>query len=192
MFASFYKKVLSWSKGKYATSYLSAVSFTESFIFPIPPDVLLIPMCLARPQNSLYFAFITTFYSVLGGFIGYIIGLFLYESFSSQILTFIDESNIYLVNSYIEKWGFIAVLISGFTPLPYKAFTIASGLGGVSLFQFIIASIIGRGFRFYLIAIIIKIFGSTIEKKISKYVEYFGWFILIIILILFISNITRT
>ena len=191
MFASFYEKILSWAKGKYAINYLSVVSFTESFIFPIPPDLLLIPMCLAKPKSALYFAFVTTLFSVIGGVVGYIIGQFLYDSFNSQILTFIDESNINQVKSYIDKWGFVAVLISGFTPLPYKAFTIASGLGGVSFLQFIIASLIGRGLRFYLIAIIIKFFGPTMESKIRKYIESLGWAILILIFIFIISNLVN-
>ena len=171
---NFLKKTYNWTlekaQHKNAKWYLSLISFAESSFFPIPPDILLIPMALASKANALFYAFICTLFSVLGGILGYVIGYFFYNSVGIYIVDFYHlENSFNIFESYYKEFGVLIVLGAGITPFPYKFITIASGVFGLNIFLFIIVSIIGRGLRFYLIAILLYFFGEKIKLIIDKY-----------------------
>ena len=171
---NFLKKTYNWTlekaQHKNAKWYLSLISFAESSFFPIPPDILLIPMALASKARALFYAFMCTLFSVLGGILGYAIGYFFYNSVGIYIVDFYHlENSFNIFENYYKEFGILIVLGAGITPFPYKFITIASGVFGLNIFLFIIVSIIGRGLRFYLIAILLYFFGEKIKLIIDKY-----------------------
>ena len=171
---NFLKKTYNWTlekaQHKNAKWYLSLISFAESSFFPIPPDILLIPMALASKAKALFYAFICTLFSVLGGILGYAIGYFFYNSVGIYIVELYHlENSFNIFEDYYKEFGILIVLGAGITPFPYKFITIASGVFGLNIFLFIIVSIIGRGLRFYLIAILLYFFGEKIKLIIDKY-----------------------
>lgn len=171
---NFLKRTYNWTlekaQHKNAKWYLSLIAFVESSFFPIPPDILLIPMALASKARALFYAFICTIFSVLGGILGYAIGYFFYNSVGIYIVDFYHlENSFNIFESYYKEFGILIVLGAGITPFPYKFITIASGVFGLNIFLFIIVSIIGRGLRFYLIAILLYFFGEKIKLIIDKY-----------------------
>ena len=171
-FTNIYDYVIGLAYKEKVTRYLYGLSFIESFIFPIPPDILLAPIALTKKYNWIKIAFNTTLFSVLGGLIGYIIGLYLYES---SILNKIVEENIFIeVKNLFLEHGFLIMIIAGFTPLPFKAFTITAGYMSIALIPFVISSFIGRGLRFFIVAAIFHYFGLIMANRIKKYFEYIG------------------
>ena len=171
---NFLKRTYNWTlekaQHKNAKWYLSLISFAESSFFPIPPDILLIPMALASKARALFYAFMCTLFSVLGGILGYAIGYFFYNSVGIYIVDFYHlENSFNIFENYYKEFGILIVLGAGITPFPYKFITIASGVFGLNIFLFIIVSIIGRGLRFYLIAILVYFFGEKIKLIIDKY-----------------------
>ncbi len=187
---NFLKRTYNWTlekaQHKNAKWYLSLISFVESSFFPIPPDILLIPMALASKANALFYAFICTLFSVLGGILGYAIGYFFYNSVGIYIVDFYHlENSFYIFESYYKEFGILIVLGAGITPFPYKFITIASGVFGLNIFLFIIVSIIGRGLRFYLIAILLYFFGEKIKLIIDKYFN----FLTIVFFILLVGSV---
>ncbi len=165
-----YDWTLSLAKKKTASIWLGIISFTEASFFPIPPDILLIPMALASKARALFYAFICTVFSVLGGLLGYGIGYFFFNSLGIYIVEFYHfENSFSIFENYYKEFGIMIVLGAGITPFPYKFITIASGVFGLNIILFIIVSIIGRGFRFYLIAILLYFFGEKIKLIIDKY-----------------------
>jgi membrane protein YqaA with SNARE-associated domain len=171
---NFLKKTYNWTlekaQHKNAKWYLSLISFAESSFFPIPPDILLIPMALASKTKALFYAFICTLSSVLGGIFGYAIGYFFFNSIGLYIVEFYHlENSFSIFEDYYKEFGILIVLGAGITPFPYKFITIASGVFGLNIFLFIVVSIIGRGLRFYLIAILLYFFGERIKLIIDNY-----------------------
>ncbi len=175
---------------KNASWFLSLVSFTESSFFPIPPDILLIPMILAKRLNAWLYALICTLSSVAGGVLGYIIGYYFYNSIGLIIIELYDLSDSFnTFENYYKEYGLWIVLGAGFTPFPFKFITIASGLFNLNIVFFIIAALIGRGLRFYLVALLLYSFGNTIKNFIDKYFNLVTalFFILLILSILIIK-----
>jgi membrane protein YqaA with SNARE-associated domain len=153
----------------WAPKALAAVSFIESSVFPIPPDVMLVPMCLAKPQRAFYYAGLCTIASVLGGLLGYAIGALLYDTvgqFLINLYGYGDKMDAFRA-AYAE-WGAWIILIKGATPIPYKLITIASGFAGYNLAWFVGLSVITRGIRFYLIAGILYFWGEPARRFIEK------------------------
>ena len=184
LFENLYHAVIRVAKGKRAPIYLSLLSFLESFILPFPPpDVMLAPMSLATPAKALYFAGITLIASLFGGVIGYLIGAFLFDLVQPLIINWGYQSEYETVTRWFDQWGFWAVLIAGFSPVPYKIFTISAGALGLSFVPFIMASLIGRGARFYLVAWCLAKFGPAIEHKLIRYIERVGWGIVIVLVL---------
>ncbi len=183
-FGWIYDKVLKWSVHPKAPWYLGAVSFSESSFFPIPPDVMLAPMTPARPNHWFRLALITTLTSVAGGILGYFIGYFGIEQ----------------ITPYLEKWGYIegleraresffeygfwAVFIAGFSPIPYKVFTIAAGASGMLFPVFVAASAIGRGARFFLVAGLVRVGGAPFEAHIRRHIDLLGVIAIIAVVVL--------
>lgn len=169
------------AKAKY---YLFILSFSESSFFPIPPDVMLLPMCMANHSRAWYFALITTVGSVLGGIFGYFIGSYSFDMIEPFLNNRGYIESYLLAVQWFEDWGFWAVFIAGFSPIPYKVFTIAAGTTFMPLIPFIIASVIGRGARFYLIAYLVKVFGNKADALIKGYMDRISWILIGIIALL--------
>ena len=192
MFKTLYKKCLNLAAHKSSKYYLALVSFVESSFFPIPPDVMVIPMVISKKNDFLKIFFIATIFSVLGGILGYLIGASFFE-LGMQIMSFYgyEDKLIYLKNSLINSDGFYAWLgilfLAGFTPLPYKVFTIASGLISFNIITFILISLISRGLRFFIVSYLSYKFGEHFTKYMNKYGS--KWFTIIGILIVIIGMI---
>ncbi len=187
LFSKLYEKVMNLSRHPHAERYLAGLSFAESSFFPIPPDVMLAPMSLAKTDKALRFAMITTLASVLGGMFGYAIGLW----FIDLIQPLIGaggrwEEKYIMTQTWFSEWGFWAIFIAGFSPIPYKVFTITAGAMGMLFVPFIIASFFGRGARFFLVASLMKWGGQEMELKLRRYIDFIGWFVVIFGLIAYI------
>ena len=167
-----YQWVLSWADTPYAVPALVAIAFVESSVFPIPPDVLLIALALSVPTRAFRFALWCTLGSVLGGLFGYLIGYALWSTFEPYIVgpVFSRESFERVTGSYQEH-GELAVFIAAFTPIPYKVFTVAAGVAQINIVGFTLASILGRGGRFFLVAAVIKLAGPRAKQLIDKYFD---------------------
>ena len=189
MFNNLYKKCLDLAAHKSSKYYLALVSFVESSFFPIPPDVMVIPMVISKKNDFIKIFLITTFFSVMGGMLGYLIGAFFFD-FGSQIMSFYGYENklSYTKENLVKSDGFYTWLgvlfLAGFTPLPYKVFTIASGLIGFNFFIFILISLVSRGLRFFIVSYLSYKFGHLfsefMEKHGSKWFTIIGMLIVII------------
>ena len=184
MFSYMYDRALVYSKHPKAPLYLSILSFIESSFFPFPPpDVMLAPMCLANRKKAWYYAFLTTVTSVLGGLFGYLIGVFAFEMAEPIIKSVGYWDKFELIKSWFLEWGIGVVFIAGFSPIPYKLITVASGVVGMALIPFILASIIGRAARFYLVAGLIYLGGEKMEASLRKHIDTLGWGMVAIIIV---------
>ena len=196
MFNSLYKKCLDLAAHKSSKYFLAIVSFIESSFFPIPPDVMVIPMVISKRNDYVKIFLITTIFSVLGGILGYFIGAFFFE-LGTQIMSLYGYENKLnnIKNNLINSDGFYAWLgvlfLAGFTPLPYKVFTIASGLIEFNFFIFILISLISRGLRFFLVSYLSYKFGDLftkfMDKHGSKWFTIFGILIVIMAIIVYLS-----
>ncbi len=184
LFEPIYTTVLKWAGHKHAERYLAGVSFAESSFFPIPVDVMLAPMVLAKPDSAWRLAIITTLMSVLGGALGYFIGVFFFDAYGQQILDTFNAHEVFTkVQDQYSAHGVWIILLAGFTPIPYKIFTIASGVLGVTFLPFILLSFIGRGARFFLVAGLVRLGGEKLEATIHKQVELLGWLAVVLVAI---------
>ena len=195
MFQSLYKKCLNLAAHKSSNLYLGIVSFTESSFFPIPPDVMIIPMVIAKKKEYFKIFLIASIFSVLGGIFGYLLGYLFYDLAIHVIEFYGYENKVEILNTSLSQGsGFFAWLsilfLAGFTPLPYKAFTIVSGIVGFSLPVFIFISLISRSLRFFIVAYLSYKFGDLftefMEKHGSKWFTIIGILIVIVLGILFL------
>ena len=174
MFRKTYDWVMGLAGSRHASKALAAVSFAESSFFPIPPDVMLAPMVLARPDRAFVYAGICTAASVLGGLLGYAIGFYL-EPVGMWLLSVIGHADGKAAfEKWFADWGLWVILIKGATPIPYKLVTITAGLAQFSLVTFIWASVLTRGFRFFAVAAILKYFGPAMLKEFEKRIALYG------------------
>ena len=172
MIKAVYNWTIKLSATRYALWALAIVAFAESSFFPIPPDLLLIPLIIAKPKNAYLIAFIAMMASVLGGGLGYYIGLKLYETVGIIIINFYHAQQLFLdFQTQFNKYGAAAVLFAGVTPFPYKIITISSGIAGMPIYQFFIFSIIARGARFFIIAILLRLYGEPIRNFIERHLN---------------------
>lgn len=182
-----YESCLKWAKHRYAVYYLGIMSFAESFIFPIPVDVMLAPMCLARLEKSWHYAFVATVTSVLGGIFGYYLGVFLFDSLVQPLLVdfgYIESFKV--VAEMVRTDGAWIVFLSAFAPIPYKLVTISAGITDISFIEFVVASIIGRAGRFYLVAGLMKFGGEKMEQKLHQIIDYLGWALVIVAIFVYL------
>jgi membrane protein YqaA with SNARE-associated domain len=178
VFQRLYDLVLEWSAHRRAPAILSGLSFAESSFFPIPPDVMLAPMCLARPSRAWFFAGLCTVSSVVGGMAGYLIGRLAFHWIEGWLMaSSYAEAFLYAVDSF-ERWGAIFILLAGFTPIPYKIFTIGAGVVGMPVLPFLAGSTAGRGARFFLVAGLIRLLGERGAEKLRLWVDSIGWVVL--------------
>ena len=190
MFNTLYKKCLDLAANKSSKYYLAVVSFIESSFFPIPPDVMIIPMVISKKNNFFKIFLIATIFSVLGGILGYLIGA-LFIDIGIQIMSLYnyEDKLINLKNNLLKSDGFYAWLgilfLAGFTPLPYKVFTIASGLIGFNILIFILISMISRGLRFFIVSYLSYKFGDLFTQFMDKHGS--KWFTIVGILIVLVA-----
>ena len=195
MFKTLYKKCLDLAAHKSSNFFLGTVSFIESSFFPIPPDVMIVPMVIAKKKNFLKIFFIASIFSVLGGIFGYMLGAIFFDT-AMNIIEFYgyEKQTISIKNNLSQGEGFLAWLsilfLAGFTPLPYKAFTIASGLIGFNILVFVIVSLISRSLRFFIISYLSYKFGDLfsefMNKHGSKWFTILGLFIILVFFIILI------
>ena len=169
MLRRLYDWTLSLAASPYALWALAIVAFIESSVFPIPPDVLILPMVLARPRRAWLIAAVATVASVLGALAGYWIGATLFDQVGRPVLDFYGKADeIDAFNATFNDWGAWAVLIAGITPFPFKVITIVSGWTGLSIPVFVMASIVARGLRFFIVAGLLRVFGEPIRAFIER------------------------
>lgn len=192
IFGRLYDRVLAWASHRLATYYLAALSFAESSFFPIPPDVMLLPMCLAKRDRAWQYAALTTVMSVLGGIAGYLIGYFVIEAVEPWLRTAGYWPGYLRVHEWFAAWGVWAVFVAGFSPIPYKVFTIAAGAAVLNFPGFVLASAIGRAGRFFLVAGLVVIGGEKLEKGLRRYVDIIGWTVALLAAIVALIYLLRT
>ena len=180
MFQKLFDKAISWSKHRHAPKYLFGLSFAESSFFPVPPDVMLAPMAIAQPKKALHFALLTTIASVLGGLLGYAIGYFAFDVISGWLQGTHYWDKYLLSKEWFQEWGVWAVFIAGFSPIPYKVFTIAAGALSMAILPFTMASLIGRGARFFLVSMLLAWGGERLESLLRVYLDRIGWTVVVL------------
>ena len=186
LFAGLYERALVWSAHRHAPRYLAALSFAESSFFPIPPDVMLAPMVLARRARWWRLAVLTTVMSVLGGIAGYVIGYFAIEAVTPLLHRLGWHDGYVHARELYDEWGIWIVFVAGFSPIPYKLFTIASGAASMAFVPFVLASALGRGARFFLVAALVYAVGPRIEPVLRKYIDIIGWVVVAALVILWL------
>jgi len=180
-FSGLYARAMQWARHRYASYWLALVSFTESSCFLVPPDVMLAPMSLAKPERAWFYAGLTTIASVLGGLLGYAIGLFAFQMAEPWLHSLGYMYAYEQATAWFEQWGFWAIFVAGFTPIPYKIFTIAAGAANMLLLPFIIGSLIGRGMRFFLVAGLMRCGGTKLEASLHQWVDRIGWLTILLL-----------
>jgi membrane protein YqaA with SNARE-associated domain len=180
IFGPLYDLVLDWSRHEYAERYLGALSFAESSFFPIPVDVMLAPMCIARREKAWRYAIIATVFSVLGGLAGYAIGIGLFDLIEPWLADSHYWSAYQTSREWFDTYGIWAIFVAGFSPIPYKVFTIAAGVAALSLPGFFLASVVGRGARFFLVSGLVVLGGDKLDTTLRKYVEGLGWAVVVL------------
>jgi membrane protein YqaA with SNARE-associated domain len=183
LFGPLYDRVLGWAAHPKARWYLGGLSFAESSFFPVPPDVMLAPMTLARPVDAWRLAALTTAASVAGGVLGYLIGYFAIDLVEPWMVSAGHWEGYLQVREWFQTWGFWAVLAAGFSPIPYKLFTIAAGALAMFLPVFVLASLVGRGGRFFLVAGLIRWGGAPMAAQLRRHVEFLGWLLVGLLLL---------
>lgn len=179
---SVYDWTLQQSDKRYAQWTLFAVAFAESSFFPLPPDIMLLPMCIAQRAKAMRFAALCTLGSVLGGLLGYAIGALLFETLGKWVIdTYHLQAAFDKFHQGFAEWGVWIILAKGLTPIPYKLVTIASGVAHFPLLPFVLASILTRGLRFFIVALLVKKYGAPIQTFVEKYLNWVALGLLLVI-----------
>lgn len=180
IFSRLYELAMKWSMHRYAPRYLAAMSYAESSFFPVPVDIMLAPMSLAKPDKAWHFAFIATLFSVLGGITGYFVGYYAMDVLEPWIHTVGYWDRYQQIILWFNDWGIWIVFIAGFSPIPYKLFTITAGALSMALLPFILISIVARAARFYAVSALMLWGGERMEAKLRKYMDVIGWGIVVL------------
>lgn len=181
LFTPLYDWVLGLAGHRHASWWLGGLSFAESSFFPIPPDVMLAPMALANRGRAFWYAWLTTAASVAGGLAGYLIGALLLGSIEPWLLESGYAPAYLKARGWFDDYGIWIVLVAGFSPIPYKVFTISAGAAAMNLPLFLLASVIGRGARFFLVAGLIYLGGPKMADNLRRYVDIIGWVVVVLI-----------
>ena len=183
-------KIIKISDNKKSLNFLAIFSFLESIIIPIPPDVFLIPITLTKRYKWFYLGIFTTFFSILGGILGYVIGMYFWDLIGMKIVNFYDaHHHIDYIKNLFKKYGWVVILIAGFSPIPYKIFTVSSGMMGYSFIVFLLCSLISRGLRFISLTFLVNKYGEKsiklAEKHFLKFTIIFSFMIIIFVFLIF-------
>lgn len=183
MFRRLYDRTLALSSHPHAVFWLAVIALAEASFFPIPPEVLLAPMVMAQREHTFRLAAITTVFSVIGGVIGFAIGYFFIDAVSPWLRELHYWDRYLQVQDWYAQWGFWATFVAGFTPVPYKIFTIAAGAAQMNLPLFILASLLSRGARYMLVAYLVRWAGPALEQRLIKYIDAIGWVMVAMIVV---------
>ncbi len=175
LFAGLYNRMMRWAAHPHAERYLIAVSVFESIFFPVPTALMVAPMAVARPERAVRIALIATTMSVLGGVVGYYLGYFAINLIEPIIQDVGYWDKYETAQRWFAEWGFWAVVIAGFSPIPFKLFTLTAGALSMAILPFIIAAIVGRSAHFFLVALLMAWAGPKLESVVLKYIEWVGW-----------------
>lgn len=188
LFGELFARVMRWSTHRHAPRYLAGLSFAESSFFPVPPDVMLAPMAMAQPQRALSYALLTTVASTLGGMLGYLIGWSAFAAIEPLLHQAGYWEEYRRAAAWFAEWGFWAVFLAGFSPIPYKVFTISAGVGGMPFLPFVLASLIGRGARFFLVAGLMAWGGPRMEALLHRFIDAIGWGLVIVAVLAYLLS----
>jgi len=186
MFSYLYDKVMAWAAHPKSPYYLTALSFAESSFFPVPPDTMLAPMVLAKRQRAWFYATITTAASALGGVFGYLIGYFAFDAIAPLIQDTHYWAHYETAIEWFAKHGVWVIFIAGFSPIPYKIFTLTAGAVSMAFLPFLLFSIVGRGLRFFMVAGLIYWGGERMEQALRSYVDRIGWAVIVIAVVAYV------
>ncbi len=175
IFAGLYNRVMRWAAHPHAERYLVAISVFESIFFPIPTALMVAPMAVAKPERAVRIALIATSMSVLGGIVGYYLGYFAITMIEPIIQDVGYWEKYMTAQRWFAEWGFWAVVIAGFSPIPFKLFTLTAGALSMAILPFVLAAIVGRAAHFFLVALLMAWAGPKLEKVVLKYIEWLGW-----------------
>jgi len=183
IFAGLYNKTMYWAAHKHAEKYLAFVSFIESIFFPVPTALMLAPMAMAKPDKAVRLALLATVTSVAGGILGYFIGAFAIDAVEPLLVQvgYIDKYNIAV--QWFTEWGFWAVIVAGFSPIPFKLFTLSAGALNMVLIPFVLAALIGRAGHFFMVSLLMSWAGPKMEEQVKKYIEWIGWVSILLMII---------
>lgn len=186
LFGTIYDKTMAWSKHRFAPFWLTFVSFIESIFFPIPPDVMLIPMSMSKPHKALRYALYATIASVVGGMIGYAIGFYSFDWVKDLMGILHQQANFDKAMGWFESYGWLVVFVAGFSPIPYKVFTICAGVMQMAFLPFVLAAAVSRCARFVLVAKLSACGGEKYEAKIRHSIEIIGWAFVILAILAYV------
>ncbi len=184
IFSKLYQTALDWAQSKYAIYWLSLISFVESFILPYPPpDVLLAPMALKKPNKAYQFALICTILSVLGGIVGYFLGALLIDLITPLLIKLHYVDKLETVKGWFSEYGIWIIAIAGFSPMPYKIFTLAAGIVNMAFLPFVLMSLLARGARFFLVAFFVRKLGNACDAWLKKYIDRLGYVLIVAVIL---------
>ena len=184
VFAGLYNRMMTWAAHPHAERYLIGVSIFESIFFPVPTALMVAPMAIARPDRAVRIALVATSMSVLGGVVGYYLGYFAISAIE-PILHNVGYWDKYMIaQRWFEEWGFWAVVIAGFSPIPFKLFTLSAGALHMALLPFVLAALVGRSAHFFLVALLMAWAGPKLEPIVKKYIEWLGWLTVLLVAVL--------
>lgn len=186
LFQGLYNRCMQWAAHPHAERYLVGVSVFESIFFPVPTALMLIPMVVARPQKVFRLTTLTTVMSVLGGLVGYLLGYLAISAIEPWIQSFGWWDKYMIAQSWFDQYGVWAVAIAGFTPIPFKLFTVSAGAMSMALFPFFLAALLGRSAHFYLIGYLVAWAGPRMEPMVRRYVEWLGWSVVLLAIIIYV------
>ncbi len=181
IFAGLYNTTMTWAAHRHAERYLAFVSFIESIFFPVPTALMLAPMAMAKPDKAVRLALITTVTSVSGGILGYFVGAYAMDLVEPILISMGYIEKYHTAVEWFTDWGFWAVIVAGFSPIPFKLFTLSAGALNMVLLPFILAALIGRSAHFFMVALLMAWAGPKMESTVKKYIEWIGWFSVIVI-----------
>ena len=187
IFSKLYQAILAWSEKKSAIYYLWFLSWIEAFILPYPPpDVLLAPLALKNPHQAYQLALMTTVFSVIGGVVGYGLGYFAYDFIMPWLEKMHYINKIDTLKDWFNQYGLWTIAIAGFSPVPYKLFTIMAGFLNMLLLPFIVISLLSRGARFFLVVFLVKKLGKQCDIWLKKYIDYLGYSVLLLAILTYV------
>ncbi len=187
LFSRLYEWTMRWSEHRHAPRILAGLSFAESSFFPIPPDVMLAPMSLARPERAWHYAMLTTLASVVGGMLGYLIGMFAFE-WVEPLIQQAGYAEAYAeAGQWFDRWGIWVIFLAGFSPIPYKVFTISAGVVGMAFLPFVLASAVGRGARFFLVSGLMVWGGERMQRILRDYIDRVGWVLVVVAILAYVT-----
>lgn len=187
IFSKLYSKILIWSEHQHAVYYLALVAFSEALIFPIPPDVMLVSMGLVKPERAWFYAGVTGFFSILGGMLGYLIGMFCFDLVHPYIQSFGYEGTYITVHDWFKAWGAWAIIGASFMPIPFKILSISAGAVKMPFYSFVLAAFVGRWTRFFLVSGAMFLYGEKVSIILHKYIDKIGLAMIVIPFIVYIG-----